>query len=233
MVHALRLEPIAVLARALDNPALNGLLEDMRTRTGNAVIYRQGTIRRVMRALQAGEGVGGPHRPAHSDAATRFRRFFQAPRRDHRRSRRARAAHRRRVVPLFALPLAGGRYRMIYEHAGRAAAMPAARMPSRNSPSAAPTCSRCTSAGIRSCGCGCTGAGVRTRSWRRRRGFGDAGDVAGFLGPGWRRIENDANRSRSANQATNQDRVGLRSACASRSRMRDRSPSAPAPPASA
>ena len=49
---------MAVMARALDNPQLNDLLEQMRTRTGNSVIYRQGTIRRVMRQLQAGQGVG-------------------------------------------------------------------------------------------------------------------------------------------------------------------------------
>src|SRR5207244_10544242 len=58
MVHALRLPPMAVMARALDNPALNQLLEEMRTRTGNSVIYRQGTIRRVLRLLHQGEGVG-------------------------------------------------------------------------------------------------------------------------------------------------------------------------------
>ena len=57
MVHALQLEPIGVLARALDNPHLNRLLEDIRQRTGNTVIYRRGTIRRVMRMLQAGHGV--------------------------------------------------------------------------------------------------------------------------------------------------------------------------------
>src|SRR5262245_35414110 len=42
MVHALRLTPMAVVARALDNPPLNALLERIRTRTGNSVIYRQG-----------------------------------------------------------------------------------------------------------------------------------------------------------------------------------------------
>jgi KDO2-lipid IV(A) lauroyltransferase len=57
LVHALRVEPIAVLARALDNPRLNELLERIRARTGNSVIYRRGTIRRVMRTLQAGRGV--------------------------------------------------------------------------------------------------------------------------------------------------------------------------------
>ena len=58
MVHALRLQPMAVLARALDNRPLNALLERIRTRTGNTVIYRQGTIRRALRLLQAGQGVG-------------------------------------------------------------------------------------------------------------------------------------------------------------------------------
>ena len=57
LVHAARVEPIAVLARALDNPLLNDLLERIRGRTGNSVIYRRGTIRRVMRTLEAGKGV--------------------------------------------------------------------------------------------------------------------------------------------------------------------------------
>ena len=57
LVHAVRIEPVAVLGRALDNPYLNGLLEQIRQRTGNTVIYRRGTIRRVLRTLQAGRGV--------------------------------------------------------------------------------------------------------------------------------------------------------------------------------
>ena len=57
MVHALQIAPIGLLARALDNPYLNGLLEGIRQRTGNTVIYRRGTIRRVMRALGSGQGV--------------------------------------------------------------------------------------------------------------------------------------------------------------------------------
>jgi KDO2-lipid IV(A) lauroyltransferase len=116
MVHALRLPPMAVLARTLDNGALNDLLERIRTRTGNTVIYRQGTLRRVMRALQAGWGVGilidqhilGPDaididffdRPAATTTAVAALALRTgAP-----------------VIPLFALPIGHGRYRMIYEH---------------------------------------------------------------------------------------------------------------------
>src|SRR5437773_8458843 len=57
IAHALKLEPIGVLARALDNEQLNAVLEQIRQRTGNTVIYRQGTIRRVMRMLHGGHGV--------------------------------------------------------------------------------------------------------------------------------------------------------------------------------
>ena len=117
LVHALKLRPMAVLARTLDNRRLNALLEDIRTRTGNSVIYRQGTIRRAMRLLLAGESVGiliDQHimsRDAiHVD-------FFGRPAAT--TSAVAALALRTgaRVVPLFALPLGNGRYRMIYEHA--------------------------------------------------------------------------------------------------------------------
>jgi len=53
MVHAFHAQPIALLARALDNPRLNDLLENIRQRTGNTVVYRRRTIRRVLRTLQA------------------------------------------------------------------------------------------------------------------------------------------------------------------------------------
>ena len=116
MVHALRLPPMAVMARALDNPALNQMLEDIRTRTGNSVIYRQGTMRRVMRQLQAGQGVGVliDQHILGKDAI--YVDFFERPAAT--TSAVAALALRTgaRVVPLFALPIGGGRYRMIYEH---------------------------------------------------------------------------------------------------------------------
>lgn len=116
LVHALRLPPMSVLARTLDNPALNGLLERIRTRTGNHVIYRQGTMRRIMRALQANEGVGvlvDQHTLSREAVEVRF---FGRPA----SATPIVAALALRtgapVVPLFALPLGQGRYRMVYEH---------------------------------------------------------------------------------------------------------------------
>jgi KDO2-lipid IV(A) lauroyltransferase len=57
LVHALAIQPMSVLARPLDNPLLHHVLESVRMRTGNSVIYRRGAIRRVLRALEANQAV--------------------------------------------------------------------------------------------------------------------------------------------------------------------------------
>ena len=114
-VHPLRLPAMGVMARALSNPELNTMLEHMRTRTGNVVIYRQGGIRRVLRRLQEGSAVGVliDQHVLGGDAVTVS--FFDRPA----ATTTAVAALALRtgavVVPLFALPLGGGRYRMVYE----------------------------------------------------------------------------------------------------------------------
>src|SRR5712692_8719453 len=116
MVHAVQVEPVAILARALDNPYLDRLLETIRQRTGNTVVYRRGTIRRIMRTLHAGHGVAVliDQHIVTRDAI--YVDFFERPA----ATTSAVAALALRtgapVVPVFALPLRGGRYRMIYEH---------------------------------------------------------------------------------------------------------------------
>ena len=117
IVHGLQFQPIGVLARALDNPHLNQLLETLRSTTGNTVIYRQGAVRRVLKTLNAGQGVAmliDQH--MHSPDAI-WVDFFERPAAT--TSTLAALALRTGapVVPVFALPVAGGRYRMIYEHA--------------------------------------------------------------------------------------------------------------------
>jgi KDO2-lipid IV(A) lauroyltransferase len=116
MVHAVQAEPVAILARALDNPYLNQLLEDIRQRTGNTVVYRRGTIRRVMRTLQAGHGVAVLIDQHIMTRDAIYVDFFERPA----ATTSAVAALALRtgapVVPVFALPIGGGRYRMIYEH---------------------------------------------------------------------------------------------------------------------
>jgi Kdo2-lipid IVA lauroyltransferase/acyltransferase len=116
MVHGVKIEPISVLARALDNPHLNQLLEEIRQGTGNTVVYRRGTIRRVMRTLQAGQGVAVLIDQHIMSRDAIYVDFFDRPA----ATTSAVAALALRtgapVVPVFALPLGRGRYRLIYEH---------------------------------------------------------------------------------------------------------------------
>jgi KDO2-lipid IV(A) lauroyltransferase len=115
IAQPLRVRPVSVLARPLDNPYLHEMLERIRTRTGNAVIYRQGAIRKVMRELAANRGVAlliDQH--LHSADAV-YVDFFDRPA----ATTSALAALALRtgapVIPVFALPLPGGRYRFVYE----------------------------------------------------------------------------------------------------------------------
>jgi Kdo2-lipid IVA lauroyltransferase/acyltransferase len=115
LVHALRIEPVAVVGRALDNPFLNRLLERIRESTGNTVIYRPGTIRRVLRTLQAGGGVAVLIDQHIMGRDAIYVDFFDRPA----ATTSAVAALALRtgavVVPVFALPAGTGRYRMVYE----------------------------------------------------------------------------------------------------------------------
>ncbi|MEO8680075.1 MAG: lysophospholipid acyltransferase family protein [Vicinamibacterales bacterium] len=115
LAHAVKFRPIGVLARSLDNPPLNQLLEQIRTHTGNTVIYRQGAVRRVLRLLAAGEGVALLIDQHMHSADAIYVNFFQRPAAT--TSTLAAIAIRTGavVIPVFALPLPGGRYRFVYE----------------------------------------------------------------------------------------------------------------------
>ncbi len=116
LVHALELRPMSVLARPLDNPLLHDLLESTRRKTGNSVIYRRGAIRRVLRALESNEAVAVLIDQHIQTADAVYVDFFNRPA----ATTSALAALALRtgapVVPVFALPLPGGRFRMVYEH---------------------------------------------------------------------------------------------------------------------
>jgi Kdo2-lipid IVA lauroyltransferase/acyltransferase len=115
IAHALRIEPISVLARPLDNPILDAMLEQIRTSTGNRVIQRRGAVRRILRDLAAGRGIAVliDQHLHESDAV--YVGFFRRPA----ATTSALAALALRtgapVIPVFALPLPGGRYRLMYE----------------------------------------------------------------------------------------------------------------------
>jgi KDO2-lipid IV(A) lauroyltransferase len=114
--HGAAFEPIGVLARALDNPRLNSLLEEVRGITGNHCIYRQGAVRRVLKTLAGGHGVAmliDQH--MHSPDAI-WVNFFERPAAT--TSTLAALALRTGapVIPVFALPLPGGRFKFVYEN---------------------------------------------------------------------------------------------------------------------
>jgi Kdo2-lipid IVA lauroyltransferase/acyltransferase len=116
ITQPLRVKPVSVLARPLDNPALNEMLEAMRTSTGNSVIYRQGAMRKVLRELAANNGIAlliDQH--LHTPDAV-YVDFFRRPA----ATTSALAALALRtgapVIPVFALPLGRSRYRLVYEH---------------------------------------------------------------------------------------------------------------------
>jgi len=117
LVHALAIRPMAVLARPLDNPLLHGLLESVRTSTGNSVIYRRGAIRRVLRALGDNRAVAVLIDQHMQSADAIYVDFFNRPAAT--TSALAVLALRTGapVVPVFALPQPRGRFRMVYEHA--------------------------------------------------------------------------------------------------------------------
>lgn len=116
LAHALKLGPMTVLARTLDNPRLNDRLERIRTRTGNGVIYRRRTIRRVMRLLADGQSVGiliDQHTLGKDAIQVEF---FGRPAATTPVVAALALRTGASVIPLFALPAGAGRYRLIYEH---------------------------------------------------------------------------------------------------------------------
>ena len=116
LAHALKFEPMAVMARPLDNPKLHDLLEHIRMSNGNPVLYRRGAVRRALRLLAEGRGVGILIDQHMTSPDAIYVDFFGRPAAT--TSTLAALAIRTGapVIPLFAFPLPGGRYRMIYEH---------------------------------------------------------------------------------------------------------------------
>src|SRR5207302_11047681 len=100
----------------LDNPLLERMLEQIRMCTGNTVIYRQGGVRKILRALAANQGVALLIDQHLISPDVVYVDFFRRPAAT--TSALASLALRTGapVIPVFALPLPHGRYRLVYEH---------------------------------------------------------------------------------------------------------------------
>ena len=116
MAHPLALPPMSVLARPLDNPYLHRLLEQIRCATGNHVIYRRGAVRRVLRALDSDECVATMIDQHIQPADAVVVDFFNRPAATTAALATLALRTGAPLIPVFALPLPGDKFRMIYEH---------------------------------------------------------------------------------------------------------------------
>ena len=115
MVHAFRFERIVMVARTLDNPLLESLMERIRTRVGTQVLSRRGAVRGLLRALKNGGSVGLMVDQHIQDRSAGQVNYFGRPAST--TSTIASLALRTGapIIPVFTIPLPGGRYRMVYE----------------------------------------------------------------------------------------------------------------------
>ena len=115
MAHAVRFEPIVMVARTLDNPLLEAMIARVRTRVGTRVIPRQGAVRGLLRGLLERRSVGMMVDQHMQDRSAVTVEFLGRPA----ETTSAVAALALRtgapVIPVFTLPRPGHRYRVVYE----------------------------------------------------------------------------------------------------------------------
>lgn len=115
IAHGYRFGSMSVVARAQDNPYYNRWLEEVRTISGNGVVYKQQALVRVRRLLKDGETVGlvVDQNVAREDGV--FVDFFGRKAATTPVASLLALKTGAILVPVFAFPLADGRYRCIYE----------------------------------------------------------------------------------------------------------------------
>lgn len=112
----LHTKPSSVLARPLDNPYLHDMLEQIRCRTGNQVIYRQGAVRRILRELAGNRGVAILIDQHLQTPDAIYVDFFSRPAATTNAVGALAARTGAAVIPSFAFPSDDGRYRLVYDH---------------------------------------------------------------------------------------------------------------------
>lgn len=115
LVHALRFQPIVMVARTLDNPLLERLIERIRTRVGTRVLPRQGALRELLRELRRGGSVGMMIDQHIQDRSAVVVDFFGRPASTTSAIASLALHTGAPIIPVFAIPLPGNRYRLVYE----------------------------------------------------------------------------------------------------------------------
>lgn len=115
MAHAVRFEPIVMVARTLDNPRLEALIARVRQRVGTVVVPRRGAVRGLLRGLRERRAVGMMVDQHLQDRSAVTVEFLGRPA----ATTSAVAALALRagapVIPVFTLPRPGDGYRVVYE----------------------------------------------------------------------------------------------------------------------
>jgi len=106
--------PLFLVARPLDNPDLERLLAGLRERSGNRIIHKRNAVREMLRAMRDKKGVAIViDQDARSDGV--FVPFFGRPASTTPTLALLAIRTGAVVIPTFSIPLANGRYRVVYE----------------------------------------------------------------------------------------------------------------------
>ncbi len=109
--------PFNIVGRPLDNPHLDRLLTQMRTRFGSAMIPKRGAVRGMLKALKAGQGVGlliDQRMQKHEGIMVPF---FGRPASTSPMLARMSIKSGAAVIPFYCYPEPKGRYRMVFKPA--------------------------------------------------------------------------------------------------------------------
>lgn len=106
--------PLWMVARPLDNPHLERYFAGLRESTGNRVVHKRNAIREVARGLKAGRGIAFVIDQNFGEPGRVFVPFFGRPAATTPALGRMAVRFNVPVLPVFAYPEPGGRYRIVY-----------------------------------------------------------------------------------------------------------------------
>lgn len=106
--------PLALVTRPLDNPRLERMLADLRTRSGNVVVHKRRAVREMVKALDRGIGVAIVIDQDARESGI-FVPFFGRPASTTPTLAAIALRTGAAVVPSFSYPLPGGKWRVVYD----------------------------------------------------------------------------------------------------------------------
>lgn len=113
LFHGARFGAMGVVARPLDNPALDAKLVSLRARGGNSVIYKQRALQQVLRLVREGKSIALVIDQNVQEGGV-FVSFFGRPAASAPVASALTVKTGAPIVPAFCELLASGRYRMCY-----------------------------------------------------------------------------------------------------------------------